>query len=146
MILRVHWIYAYLGGYCRVNNVVFQHMNRTLFLFIYVFNFFQQYFIIFSVPVLYFLKLIQLSLLLLFWCSRWGTNSQPLAKFVILFVATLRAVVFLILLLYCLLVVNRNITYFCVLILYCAILTWLGLLVLIVFCEFFQIFYNAICE
>lgn len=50
-----------------VNTIVFWH-TKTDFLFVDVFHFFRQYFIMLSVPVSYFLKLIQVSLLLGFVC------------------------------------------------------------------------------
>lgn len=51
------------------------------------------------------------------------THSQPLAKFVTVLVATLRAAALFISFLDCLLLVSGNITCFCVLILYPATLT-----------------------
>ena len=75
--------------YCLVNNVVFQHMNGALFLFIYVFNVFQQYFIIFSVPVLYFLELIQLSLLFFFFGAPGEEQTHNLWQSLLFFLLLL---------------------------------------------------------
>lgn len=58
------------------NAIVFRHMKTEDFLFICVFRFFQQYFITLSVPVSYFLKLSQVSLLLGFLGCFFGAPGE----------------------------------------------------------------------